>query len=171
MVYNALSPLALTRHPVTKRTLAQILTIALLASIVGLIIYRKRPAPAPVETGPESAIWRMIDASRAADPEKYLGCYSGEMERQLRQNYREMGADRFREYLLSTHRQIKGIAVSPPQMSSAGEAGIDVEYVYQDRNERQRVVVRREGSQWKIVQVQGAERIKTLVPYGTPVTE
>jgi hypothetical protein len=156
---------------VTKRNLAQFLTLALLAAIVGLIVYKKRPAPAPVESGPESAIWRMVDASRAADPEKYLACYSGEMERQLRQNYREMGAERFQEYLAGTHRQIKGIAVSPPQMSSAGEGRIAVEYVYQDRNEVQQVVVRREGGQWKIVQVESAERIKTLVPYGTPVTE
>lgn len=155
----------------TKRNLAQLLTLALLAAIVGLIVYKKRPAPAPVESGPESAIWRMVDASRAADPEKYLACYSGEMERQLRQNYREMGAERFQEYLAGTHRQIKGIAVSPPQMSSAGEGRIAVEYVYQDRNEVQQVVVRREGGQWKIVQVESAERIKTLVPYGTPVTE
>lgn len=155
----------------TKRNLAQFLTLALLAAIVGLIVYKKRPAPAPVESGPESAIWRMVDASRAADPEKYLACYSGEMERQLRQNYREMGAERFQEYLAGTHRQIKGIAVSPPQMSSAGEGRIAVEYVYQDRNEVQQVVVRREGGQWKIVQVESAERIKTLVPYGTPVTE
>jgi hypothetical protein len=151
--------------------MAQFLTLALLAAIVGLIVYKKRPAPAPVESGPESAIWRMVDASRAADPEKYLACYSGEMERQLRQNYREMGAERFQEYLAGTHRQIKGIAVSPPQMSSAGEGRIAVEYVYQDRNEVQQVVVRREGGQWKIVQVESAERIKTLVPYGTPVTE
>ena len=155
----------------TKRNMAQFLTLALLAAIVGLIVYKKRPAPAPVESGPESAIWRMVDASRAADPEKYLACYSGEMERQLRQNYREMGAERFQEYLAGTHRQIKGIAVSPPQMSSAGEGRIAVEYVYQDRNEVQQVVVRREGGQWKIVQVESAERIKTLVPYGTPVTE
>ena len=155
----------------TKRNLAQFLTLALLAAIVGLIVYKKRPAPAPVESGPESAIWRMVDASRAADPEKYLACYSGEMERQLRQNYREMGAERFQEYLAGTHRQIKGIAVSPPRMSSAGEGRIAVEYVYQDRNEVQQVVVRREGGQWKIVQVESAERIKTLVPYGTPVTE
>ena len=155
----------------TKRNLAQFLTLALLAAIVGLIVYKKRPAPAPVESGPESAIWRMVDASRAADPEKYLACYSGEMERQLRQNYREMGAERFQEYLAGTHRQIKGIAVSPPQMSSAGEGRIAVEYVYQDRNEVQQVVVRREGGEWKIVQVESAERIKTLVPYGTPVTE
>ena len=151
--------------------MAQFLTLALLAAIVGLIVYKKRPAPAPVESGPESAIWRMVDASRAADPEKYLACYSGEMERQLRQNYREMGAERFQEYLAGTHRQIKGIAVSPPQMSSAGEGRVEVEYVYQDRNEKQQVVVRREGGQWKIVQVESAERIKTLVPYGTPVTE
>jgi hypothetical protein len=157
---------------VKKKTVAQILTLALIAAIVGFFIYKQRPPAAPAEqNGPESAVWRMVDASRAADAEKYLSCYTGEMEGLLRKNFQEMGAERFREYLSGTHRQIKGIAVSPPQMTSAAEARISVEYVYQDRNEVQQVLVRQVGRQWKIFQVLSAERIKTLVPYGTPVTE
>jgi hypothetical protein len=156
----------------SRKTTAEVLTIVLLAGIIGLLVYKKRPASAPPqETGPESAVWRMIDASRAADPEKYIACYTGEMERLLRKNLQEMGPDRFRDYLTGTQGAIKGIAVSPPQISPAGEARIPVEYVYQDRNEVQQVMVRREGGQWKIFRVDGAERIKTLVPYGTPVTE
>lgn len=154
-----------------RKTIAQALTLGLIAAIVAFFVYKQRPAASAEETGPESAVWRMVDAARAADPDKYLDCYTGEMEQMLRKNFQEMGAARFREYLAGTHRQIKGLAVSPPQMASATEGRISVEYVYQDRNEVQQVFVRQVGRQWKIFQVESAERIKTLVPYGTPVTE
>lgn len=162
-------------HSHRKRNLpAQALTLLLIAGILGYFAWRQRrtgPAAAAEETTPESAVWRMVDASRAADLEAYIGCYTGDLERQLRQNVREMGEARFREYLTSTYAQVKGVAVSPPQMASAAEGRVPVEYVYQDRNEVQQVHVRRVGKQWKIFRVEGAERVKTLVPYGTPVNE
>ena len=154
-----------------KKTLAQGLTLLLIASIFGFFAYKQRASAPAEDNTPESAIWRMVDASRAADLEPYLQCYTGEMERLLRRNLQEMGAARFREYLANTHRQVKGVAVSPPQMASPSEGRISVEYVYQDRNEVQQVHVRLVGKQWKIFRVDSAERIKTLVPYGTPVTE
>jgi hypothetical protein len=46
-----------------------------------------------------------------------------------------------------------------------------VEYVYRDRNEVQFVYMKKEPPTWRIYQVDGAERIKTLVPYGSPVTD
>jgi hypothetical protein len=44
-----------------------------------------------------------------------------------------------------------------------------VEYVYQDRNEAQIMHLEKAGNDWKIARVDGAERVKTPVPYGTPV--
>lgn len=154
-----------------KKKIAQALTLVLMACLLGFFAFRQRGSAPVEENTAESAIWRMVDAARAADPERYLDCYTGEMERQLRRNLQEMGSARFGEYLSSSHRQVKGIAVSPPQMSSPTEGRISVEYVYQDRNEVQQVQVRQVGKQWKIFRVESAERIKTLVPYGTPVTE
>ncbi len=46
-----------------------------------------------------------------------------------------------------------------------------MEYVYKDRNEVQFVYLQKEGANWKIYRVDGAERIKTLVPYGSAVTD
>jgi hypothetical protein len=43
--------------------------------------------------------------------------------------------------------------------------------VYRDRNEVQFVYLSRSSSGWKISRVDGAERIKTLVPFGTAVTD
>ncbi len=123
------------------------------------------------EETPEAAIWRMVDASRSMDPERYLSCYTGDMERMLRRNLQEMGPAKFREYLSGSLRQMKGIAVSAPQTSAPDERRVSVEYVYEDRNEVQQVYLRQVGRAWKIFRVEGAERIKTLVPYGTPVND
>ncbi len=157
----------------TKERMAQTLTAVLIAALLGYFAFRKRAAAPPEaeSADPDSAIWQMVEASRDAEPSRYLDCYTGEMERLLRQNLAEMGAEKFRDYLSSTYRQVKGIAVSAPQMTSPTEARVSVEYVYQDHNEAQQVYLQRVERRWKIFRVEGAERVKTLVPYGTPVRE
>jgi hypothetical protein len=111
----------------------------------------------------------MVDAARAGDPARYLECYTGELEPRLRRDFQEMGPVRSRDYLLDAQRQLKGVAVRSPRLSSPVEAQIPVEYVYEDRNEVQQVYVKRVDGRWRIDRVDGAERIRTLVPYGTPV--
>ena len=63
----------------------------------------------------------------------------------------------------------KGIAISEPQPVTDREVKVRVEYVYQDRNEAQTMYLEKDAGSWKISRVDGAERVKTLVPYGTPV--
>ena len=165
--------------------LSRVLTIALMVGILWVAAYKQRAvssqarrsvtvesnAPGPEGAGgrPESVVWRMVDASRAGDPDRYVECYTGEMEPRLRGDFQEMGSARSRDYLLEAHQQLKGVAVRAPRMSSPVEAQIPVEYVYEDRNEVQQVYVKRVDRVWKIERVEGAERIKTLIPYGTPV--
>jgi hypothetical protein len=132
----------------------------------------KLRSTAPDDTAgaaPESVVWRMVDASRAGDPAGYLECYTGEMAARLFKDFQEMGAARSHDYLVEAHRQLKGVAVRSPRMSSSLEAEIPVEYVYEDRNELQQVFVKKVGGVWKVERVESAERIKTLVPYGAPV--
>jgi len=64
---------------------------------------------------------------------------------------------------------IKGVAISDPQQTGDNAASVRVEYVYEERNEAQTVHLEKVNGIWKIARVDGAERIKTLVPYGTPV--
>jgi hypothetical protein len=113
----------------------------------------------------------MVDASRSADPERYVACYTGVMERFLRQNLQEMGSAKFREYLSNSIRLVKGIAVSAPEATAPSEKRVSVEYVYEDRNEKQQVYLQQVGNEWKILRVEATEHIKTLVPYGAPVTD
>ena len=55
-----------------------------------------------------------------------------------------------------------------PEPVSDSEAKVRVEYVYLDRNESPTLLLRKAGG-WKIASVDSAQRVKTLVPYGTPV--
>ena len=64
---------------------------------------------------------------------------------------------------------MKGVALSEPEPQPDGGVMIRVEYVYADRNEAQRFYLEKAGTRWKITRADPAERIKTLVPYGTPV--
>jgi hypothetical protein len=169
----------------SRPLLSRTITVALMAGVLSAAAYRQRTAspqsrrPAGVESNaatpekasarPESVVWRMVDASRIGDLSSYLECYTGEMEPRLRRNFQEMGSARSHEYLREAHRQLQGVAVGSPQMGSPFEGRIPVEYVYEDRNEVQQVYVKLVDGAWKIERVEGAERIKTAIPYGTPV--
>jgi len=176
----------------SRSVLSRVLTVLLMAGMLWMFGYKRQaifrqaqpaasgsgeshesqvPAPESPAGPPDSVVWRMVGASRAGDPARYLDCYTGEMEPRLRRDFEEMGAARSRNYLLETHRHLKGVAVRSPRMSSPIEAQVPVEYVYEDRNEVQRFYVKNVGGVWKIDRVEGAERIKTLVPYGTPVEQ
>jgi hypothetical protein len=125
----------------------------------------------PREKTPEDAIYAMLDAARLADPRAYLDCYTGQMKDQLGQTLKESGTAKFADYLKTSNASVQGVALSPPQTVTDGLAKVRVEYVYKDRNEVQFVYLSKSGSGWKISKVDGAERIKTLVPFGTAVSD
>ena len=117
---------------------------------------------------PRDVIYAMLDAARDGVVDDYLDCYSGQMERTLRQSLEEMGSERFSEFLRDRNRDIKGIAKNAPKKAGE-EAEVRVEYVYADRNEVQEVYLHRIDGSWKIARVSGIRRVETPVPYGTPV--
>ncbi len=118
---------------------------------------------------PRDTIYTMLDAARDGDGDAYIACHAGEMARQLEQSRDEMSPQGFARYLTERNREIKGVAINEPELATEDQARIRVEYVYQDRNEVQQVYLERLGDDWKITGVDAAERVKTLVPYGTPV--
>jgi hypothetical protein len=159
----------------TNKAGLNILTCTLIVTLLGVFVYKQRMAMPqkqnPEENAPESAIWRMLEASRTPDVERYLNCYTGETAALLQKNVQEMGAAGFRKYLSNSMQQVKGITVFPPEKSSADERRVSVEYIYDDRNEVQQYYLRQVGKKWKIFRIESAERVKTLVPYGAPVNE
>lgn len=145
----------------------QILTLAVLA-VAGAIALARFPRTRPA-AGPVEAIYASMDAARSGDVKAYLACYTGGMRASLDQTLRESSESAFAKYLRESNAAIKGVAVNEPQASGEREASVRVEYVYQDRNEAQVMHLEKTAAGWKIASVEGAARVKTLVPYGTPV--
>ena len=158
----------------SKRRKAQIVTIAILAVAVGVVIARRTGLRASIprfsraaDATPQDAIYAMLDAARAGDTRKYLAAYSGAMETALKQTVAD--SPDFSRYLKESNAAIKGIAIMEPQQLSDLEVKARVEYVFQDRNEVQFMYLEKTSAGWRITRVDSSERVKTLVPYGTPV--
>jgi len=167
----------------TNERKTQIVTIVVLAAAFGVVLAQKTgwnfsgvkmaemvQSPAPkAEPSPQDAIYAMLDAARIGDVKAYLASYTGQMDAALKQSLAETTEPGFAKYLKDSNAAVKGIAISEPQSLTDREVKVRVEYVYQDRNEAQTMYLEKGPAGWKIARVDGAERVKTLVPYGTPV--
>jgi hypothetical protein len=164
-----------------KEQAARLLTLGVLAAALGFVVWRNQGSPMPASSpvslpasaaeteDPQSAIYAMLDAAREGKPAGYLASFTGQLETQLRQAAAEQGEARFAQYLRDQNAAIKGVALSDPQSLNESQTKVRLEYVYQDRNEVQWVTLERTSGGWKITRIEAAERVKTLVPYGTPV--
>ncbi|HUB33320.1 MAG TPA: hypothetical protein VMA31_09835 [Bryobacteraceae bacterium] len=138
---------------------ATVATVLVIAALLAVAIVRRQPKPPPT---PKATIYAMLDAARAGNTSAYLAQYAGPLASQLQQSVTA-------NYLKSSNAEIKGVSVSEPQFLSDREASLRLEYIYQDRNEAQTVYLEFSSGAWKIARVDSAERVPTLVPYGTPV--
>lgn len=166
----------------TKERKTAVVTIVVLAAAFALVLGQKnkltistvrdqvtqisQPRPDPT---PQDAIYGMLDAARAGNVKTYLASYTGQMTTALEQSLAESTEPKFAQYLKDSNAAIKGVAIAEPQQLTDTQVKVRVEYVYQDRNEAQTMYLEKQGGAWKIKQVDSAERVKTLVPYGTPV--
>lgn len=157
----------------TKERKAQAITVLVLAGGLGAALYRKgtfdrMSLPAAIssqqrfELTPQDTIYTMLDAAREGNVEKFLGAYSGDLQSSLRRSVTP-------QYLKDMNSPIKGVALNDPAPISEREVKVRVEYVFQDRNEAQIFYLEEARGDWKITRVENSERVKTLVPYGTPV--
>ena len=157
----------MTRERKTHLTTVSVLAVALVIALGHGWRWSRPAAPPPVT--PQDAIYSMLDAARTGDVQAYLASYTGPMRAALEESLRETTGPAFAQYLRDSNTAIKGVAVSDPQVTGDRDASVRVEFVYKDRNEVQIMHLERPGEQWRIARVEGAERIKTLIPYGTPV--
>ncbi|MEK7404090.1 MAG: hypothetical protein AAB225_03190 [Acidobacteriota bacterium] len=162
----------------SQKRKAQILTLAVVAATLAVVVLRQTgprlagllPRFGPrAEPTPQDAIYGMLDAAREGDVRKYLAGHTGQMEAALRAALAEKSEAGFAQYLREFNAPIKGVAITEPQPLSDREVRVRVEYVYQDRNEAQNMYLEKVAGAWKIARVDAAERVKTLIPYGTPV--
>jgi hypothetical protein len=158
----------------TRERKTHLATVAVLVLALGVALGQKsgwrfgRTQSTP-PASPQDAIYGMLDAARSGNVAAYLASYTGPMAASLQESVRETTEPAFSQYLRDSNSAIKGVAVSEPQITGDREASARVEYVYQDRNEVQIMHLEKGGVDWRIARVEGAERVKTLIPYGTPV--
>ncbi len=159
----------------TRQRTAEVVTIAILALVVAILLIRQSGWSPSFRTGPsreptpQDAIYAMLDAARQGDVDEYLKAYTGQVRASLEQTIQEKTKKGFADYLRRSNAPIKGIAITEPEKLTPTEVRARVEYVFQDRNEIQYMYLQRVEGRWLITRVDAARRIPTLVPYGTPV--
>jgi hypothetical protein len=120
---------------------------------------------------PEDTVYGMLDAARAGDTTVYIDTFSGPLQQQIRQAIRESGKAQFASYLKNQSSSFQSVALSVTDQPSDVEARLRIEYVYTNRNEIQTLHLKNNGGRWKIIGISGTDLIKTLIPYGTAVTD
>jgi hypothetical protein len=128
---------------------------------------RARPAAAT----PEDTVYAMLDAARAGNTAVYVGTFSGPLQQQIQQVIRESGKTQFATYLAAQSSSFQSVALSVTDQPSDLQARLRVEYVYANRNEVQTFHLKKSEGYWKIIGISGTDQIKTLIPYGTAVTD
>ncbi len=142
--------------------------IVVLALVAGAVLLRdRRPRP---ET-PEATVAALFDAASQGDDEQYLRLTGGALRESLRQTRQQLGPAAFRENLKRTNTGIKGLAVTRAGQPSGNTVALNLELVFADRVERQRVLLTPESNAWVITSIATATHVKPAVPYGTPVFE
>jgi hypothetical protein len=109
----------------------------------------------------------MVDAARTGEVDAYLGVFTGGLEASLRRAVAERTVAAFAAYLRDSSASVKGVAVYDAQWESAEKARVRMDYIYQDRNEKQLIELAKVSNKWKITQFSAGESVKALIPYGT----
>lgn len=158
-----------------RKSLPIFITSLLIVGALFFFAQRQKQNVAQETTGSSSAaeavIWQMLDAARAGDGAAYLNCFTGELKQKLERTRAEMGAQSFSEYLKRLAAELTGVAVSDFAQRNEREAGLRVEFLYRGKNEAQQHHFQQVNGTWKIAQVEGAERVNVLVPYGASASE
>lgn len=159
-----------------KMVLAVGLVIALAATAIILRNRDELPDVAPTLTGepsqtPSSTVSKLLRAAENEDADAYLRLTGGDLRKSLEQMRSELGSDGFREHLRGFADGVKGVAVFGEDAREVDQVTLDVEFIFADRNERQRVTLARRGRRWVITSMEKAQMVKPPIRYGTPVFE
>lgn len=147
-----------------RRRLATFLTLI----VVGLALLWAVRGRDREPSEPKDVVWVLIEAAQARDVDRYLGCFGGDIRRQLGATVLELTPDGFADYLRSSVEPLTGVAVYDVDRPQPGRAVLTVEYVYRDATERQRLQLELSGASWRITGLERSKRAKPLIPYGQP---
>ncbi len=152
-----------------ERILPAVTTVAVLGAVVLWASFRSSNAPTQKSVQPDEVVWDLVRSSREGDVQGYMNCFGSTLRERLERLLKEQGNEKFRFYLQQLIEPIKGIAVFEPKRDAKGNWQVTSEFIFADRTERQVFVVRKIGSEWKVVDVKSSRPVPVLVPYGTPV--
>jgi len=154
-----------------RNHLARIGVIAALVAAALLLRGRKAAGPGgDLPDTPEQCVNALFDAAARGDDEAYLAVVRGELARTLRA-VRDTDAEAFRRNLRRSADGVLALALSRRDDGPAPHVALDVEIVFADRTERQRVVASPESGGWAVTALGPAATTRPAVPYGTPVYE
>ena len=141
--------------------------VVVAALVAAAFVFRGRARPG--ET-PEATVSAFFDAAESGDDEMYLRLTSGRLRNSLEGTRSQLGVDAFRESLRQSAAKIKGLAFTRNDTAPPGPIALDVEIVFADRNERQKMLLSPQRNGWTIHSIEAAQMVKPAIPYGTPVS-
>ncbi len=125
----------------------------------------------PLPETPGAAVDAFFDAAERGDDREYLRVTAGELRKELDNRRKQLGREAFREHLKRSQAKILGLAKFEPEDVTADRVAVDVEIVFADHKQRQKMLLRREGTGWVITLIETAQRVESPIAYGTPVYE
>ena len=149
----------------TKR----VLQIAVLAALVAAAFLLRGRGRLP-ET-PKAAVGEFFDAAERGDAGAYLRLTSGPLRKSFEQTRSELGAEAFRRSLQRSVAGVKALAIMGGDDAPSGSVAVEVDIVFVDRVERQKMTLTAQGSGWLISSIETARASKPPVSYGQPVFE
>jgi hypothetical protein len=147
----------------------RLVMIAVVVGLVVLAVLLRRPV-VPLPATPEQAAQAMLDVAAGGDDEAYLALLDDELRESLRNTRSQVGVETFRRNLRESATGIVGLATSRGDEGASDRVSLDVEIVYTDRTERQRIVFTARDGGWVITAIAQAEVTRPTIRYGTPVS-
>ena len=148
-----------------SRRIGQVLLAVALA--IFAFWMRGRGGPA----SPEAAVQAWFDAAGRGDDRACLSLVSGPLRASLESTRTQQGAAAFRQGLRSSVAGLRGVAVARAGEGADGRVELDVDLVFDAKNERQRAVLVSDGRSWTITAFGSAGDVIPPVRYGTPAFE
>jgi hypothetical protein len=145
------------------------LPIAIAVGLVAIALFLRGRGRLP-ET-PDDTVAAFFDLAGKGDDVGYLRLVTGTLRSTLESTRSQLGVAQFRDNLRQSTSGMRGFAVQRGNDAPPGGVALEVELVFNDRNEKQRFVLIDEGNGWAISDIQKASMVKPPVAYGTPVFE
>ena len=145
------------------------LAVAVIAALVAAAFVLRGGGGLPQT--PEDAVAALFAAADEGDDATYLRLVWGELRKSLEHTRTQDGAEAFREDLRRSASGIKGLAVMRAGGSPPDHVAVEVEIVFADRKECQRMLLKQHGGGWVITSMAAAIVVEPSIAYNTPVFE